>query len=187
MHALKPTRRELLVGLLGCAACGGGTSSGGSKTVGTTDCMSASDGGAQEYCLASRYRVRVPGGALLGVGEAVLLNVDDNTAVILARDAAGLYARSGICTHACCIVALCVDSRCDALTPSPDVCAATKIVQPAVSGGIVCPCHGSIFRLSDGTPVKGPARMPLPSYAAVADGDDAWVDTGVTVDPMVRS
>jgi Rieske Fe-S protein len=146
-----------------------------------------SDGGAREYCLTSSVQVLVPGGVHLKVGEALLVNANDNTAVILARDADGLYARSGICTHACCIVAICGDSSCRKLTPSPVACAPTEIVRPSATGGIVCPCHGSMFRLSDGTPTKGPARLPLPSYAAMPDGNDVWVDTGTIVDPTARS
>src|SRR5207245_1815513 len=145
-----------------------------------------SDSGAQEYCLLSAQRVRVAGGVALQNGEAVLVNADDNTAVILARDVEGLYARSAICTHACCIVALCESAACGRLTPSPKACEATAIVRPDAAQGIVCPCHGSTFSLLDGSVIKGPARKPLPAFAVIVDGDDAWVDTGRQVDPTAR-
>ena len=120
-------------------------------------------------------------------GEAVLANVDDNTAVIVARDDDGLFARSGICTHACCIVALCADASCGTLTPSPDTCEVTEVVRPDASEGIFCPCHGSTFRLSDGAVLTPPAVRALPSYQVTIDGPDAWVDTGVEVDPAERA
>jgi Rieske Fe-S protein len=151
-----------------------------------SDCIGDSDGGARPYCLLSTQRVRVAGGAKLRKGEAVLVNADDNTAVILARDAGGLYARSGICTHACCIVSLCDSAACGKLTPSPLACEATDIVKPDPNGGIVCPCHGSRFSLADGSVLNGPARTPLPAYEVTPDGEDAWVDTGRKVDPSAR-
>jgi Rieske Fe-S protein len=188
---MKTTRRELLLGLgstVICAGCGGGSSTSNQGDASTNlECSMSSDGGAREYCLLSALRVRVPAGAALRSGEAMLLNADDNTAVILARDDGGLYARSGICTHACCIVALCDDSSCGALTPTPLACASTDIVRPNPRDGVICPCHGSSFRLSDGSVVKGPARTPLPTYLAIVDGRDVIVDTGVIVHADVRA
>lgn len=174
-------RRELLVGLAACGACKGGDT--GPRGV----CTAPSAGSDALYCLVGAVKVLVPGGADLQAGEAILANVDDNTAVILARDDAGLYARSGICTHACCVVALCTDASCAALTSSPAACEATDIVRPDPASGVFCPCHGSTFRLSDGAALTEPARTPLPAYAVTVDGSDAWVDTGVLVEASVRS
>lgn len=185
---MKPSRRDFLLGMLACAACGktGSMRVASDGDAAPSDCAGESDGGARPYCLLSMQRIRVAGGAKLRKGQAVLVNADDNTAVILARDSGGLYARSGICTHACCIVSLCDSAACGKLTPSPVACQATKIVEPDPADGIVCPCHGSRFSLSDGSVVKGPARMPLPAYEVTPDGDDAWVDTGRKVDPSAR-
>jgi Rieske Fe-S protein len=58
--------------------------------------------------------------------------------VVLARDAAGIYAMSAVCTHAGC---------------------ATR----ASGGGLFCPCHGSLFD-QDGNVTRGPARSPLPHF-----------------------
>ena len=181
---MKATRREVLAGLLGCAACGAGGPAGsrGLRGDASPDCQTTSDGGAERYCLVSALRVRVPQGTLLGVGEALLFNVDDATAVILVRDERGLYARSAICTHACCVVALCGEADCASLTPTPDTCQTTPIVRPgAESGGVVCPCHGSVFRLSDGVALSGPAKTALPAYAVSVEGEDVWVDTAERV------
>ena len=193
---MKMQRRDVLFGLLGCAACGsvacaGGSSSsandGGINHANSGDCTLGSADAGRPYCLVSALRVRVPHGAALKVGDAQLVNADDNTAVILARDSAGLFARSAICTHACCIVALCKDASCSALTPSPTVCRSTTVVRPSPEQSAVCPCHGSTFRLSDGSVQSGPARRPLPAYAVSVEGDDAWVDTGLLVDATART
>ena len=120
------------------------------------------------------------------VGDALLWNVDDNNAVILARDEQGLYARSAICPHACCVVALCGDGNCKELTPSPPQCGSSRIIRADPAGGIVCPCHGSKFRLSDGAVLTGPAVANLRSYETITDGDDVLVDTGTEVDPALR-
>ncbi len=182
VHPLKATRRSLLAFASSCVACG---EQPGSDAV-AKECVEVTTGKAKRYCLLSSERVRVHSGATLQVGEAVLFNVDDNTAVILARDEQGLFARSAICPHACCIVALCSDMACDHLTPSPPTCGASAVVRPDPAGGVICPCHGSQFRLSDGAVLTGPARAPLRAYFAESDGEDAWVDTGTEVDPTTR-
>jgi Rieske Fe-S protein len=131
--------------------------------------------------------LKIPGGALLGVGQATLFNVDDNTAVILARDAAGLYAMSGICTHQCCLVALCDNASCTMLGTNPGECNATELGTPAATGdAIICPCHGSTFAIN-GAVNTGPATKPLPHYALTLVGEDAYVDTGHEVDPATRT
>jgi nitrite reductase/ring-hydroxylating ferredoxin subunit len=42
-------------------------------------------------------------------------------------------------------------------------------------GCLVCPWHGSTFREADGTLVRGPSTVPLPSYEARVRGDDVEV------------
>ncbi len=183
MNLSGPTRRQVLVGLVALPACSG-------KSADTADsaviCTTASTGADQTFCNVSALTVRIPGAAALTPGDALLANVDDNTAVILARDSAGFYARSGICTHACCIVALCTDATCSAFTTSPGACQTTQVVRPDPSGGIFCPCHGSTFALVDGSVTAAPARVALPSYAVTIDGNDVLVDTGTQVGPSAR-
>jgi Rieske Fe-S protein len=42
----------------------------------------------------------------------------------------------------------------------------------SVSGGTInCPCHGSHFSITDGSPQSGPARSPLKETAIIIEGD----------------
>ncbi len=183
-------RRRLLVGLAACAAplgCSGGRVE--SRKSGSLPCAAPSDGGAgQAYCLVDERRIRVAAAAALEVGQAMLTNIDDKTAVIVARDAQGFHALSAICTHACCLVSLCRRAGCGQVTSNPGECGTSEVVTiDETTAGIACPCHGSSFRLIDGTPATGPARRALPSYALTFDAQDAIVDTGRAVDPMARA
>ena len=169
------------------APVGCGTS-GNKRALGAPACASRSDGGATNaYCLVEPRVVRVTAARSLRAGDAVLTNIDDNTAVIVARDALGFHALSAICTHACCLVSLCRDSTCSDVTSNPGECGTSEIARANDSAtGIACPCHGSSFRLIDGSPTGGPARRALPSYAMAFDGNDALVDTARGADPGAR-
>jgi Rieske Fe-S protein len=175
MRAL--TRRELVVGLstLPLGACASDSAEPG--------CATPSSHGKPGYCLVEGVVVRVSAAASLGVGQAMLFTVDDDTAVIVARDERGWLARSAICTHSCCVVSLCGEDACTTLTSTPDGCGAAG---PRPLGLVLCPCHGSVFQLSDGAARNGPATVALPSLAVALDGDDALVDTGAVVDPITR-
>ncbi|MFC5910152.1 Rieske (2Fe-2S) protein, partial [Streptacidiphilus monticola] len=68
--------------------------------------------------------------------------------VVVTQPAAGQFkAFSAVCTHAGCTVG-------------------------SVSGGtIVCPCHGSKYKITDGSVVQGPAPRPLAEKSVtVANG-----------------
>ena len=68
--------------------------------------------------------------------------------VVLTQPSAGVIkAFSAVCTHQGCIV-------------------------EGVSGGTInCPCHGSAFKVADGSVAAGPAKRALPSVAVtVVDG-----------------
>ena len=187
MYAL--TRRETVRGL---AAFGAGCALLPSCTPASTDsagnadstCTEPTTGDDVGYCLVAAERVRVAGGTGLAVGSALLANVDDNTAVLVGRDAGGYYARSAICTHQCCIVALCSDTDCALPNPTPDAC---QQAGPSTGDHVLCPCHGSVFRISDGQPINGPAVEPLPAYSVALDGEDLLVDTAFIVDVITRA
>lgn len=68
--------------------------------------------------------------------------------VVVTQPEAGVVkAFSAICTHQGCAVS-------------------------QVSGGTIkCPCHGSAFRIADGSVATGPATRPLPAAKVTLDGD----------------
>jgi Rieske Fe-S protein len=65
--------------------------------------------------------------------------------VFIARDAAGVYAMTTICTHAGC-----------------------DLSSGVASDQITCPCHGSVFD-ANGNVISGPAPSPLVHYAVTID------------------
>ena len=140
-------------------------------------CNVTAKGPGLSYCLVENRELRVPGAAKLGVNKVLLVNLDDNTAAIIARDEKGLYALSAICTHQCCIVSLCSNGDCSTLETNPGNCAATQTAPLIRNGGaaFLCPCHGSAFT-ADGVPISGPAKTPLPYVTIRLEGDDVIVD-----------
>lgn len=44
------------------------------------------------------------------------------------------------------------------------------LVDQVSGAGISCPCHGSLFAVSDGAPLDGPARTPLTSRPVRVEG-----------------
>ena len=63
----------------------------------------------------------------------------DAERVVVTQPASGTYrAFSAVCTHVGCLL------------------------NQVADGTIDCPCHGSRFRITNGTVVTGPASAPLP-------------------------
>jgi len=125
----------------------------------------------------------VAGAASLGIGcgagggPAVVGNVSSlavgslqavsSDAIVLGRDAQGVYAMSAICTH----------SGCDMSGGQGTVSAS----------GIFCNCHGSAFD-ADGNVLQGPARSALEHYAVTIDGaGQITVDTSQVVAAATRT
>jgi len=75
--------------------------------------------------------------------------------VVVARDANGVYAMSGVCTHAGCLMG---DTA------------------RTIEAGLSCPCHGSAFD-GDGNVTRGPAAAPLQHYQVTIAADGS-----ITVD-----
>ena len=67
--------------------------------------------------------------------------------IVITQPTAGSFkAFSAVCTHQGCIVG-------------------------SVSGGTInCPCHGSQFRITDGSVAAGPAPSPLPAVSIKVQG-----------------
>ncbi|MGY1948711.1 Rieske (2Fe-2S) protein [Nocardia asiatica] len=70
----------------------------------------------------------------------------DRATVITQPNPGEFHAFSAICTHQGCSV---TDIR---------------------DGLIACPCHGSRFRITDGSPERGPAREPLDGRETRVEG-----------------
>jgi nitrite reductase/ring-hydroxylating ferredoxin subunit len=72
-----------------------------------------------------------------------------NEQVVVTQPAAGEFkAFSAVCTHQGCIVS-------------------------TVSNGTInCPCHGSKFKIGDGSVARGPASQALPSQAITVAGTE---------------
>jgi len=86
--------------------------------------------------------------------------------VVVGRDASGIYAMSGVCTHAGCLL--------------PEGAG-------TIAAGLGCPCHGSAFDGS-GNVTHGPASRPLQHYAvAIADDGSLTVDGSQPVASSTRT
>ncbi|GAA2599521.1 hypothetical protein GCM10010399_32800 [Dactylosporangium fulvum] len=74
--------------------------------------------------------------------------VFEDQKIVVTQPTAGTFkCFTAVCTHAGCVVG-------------------------DVSGGTInCPCHGSKFKVADGSVAEGPAKKPLAAVAITVDGD----------------
>ena len=75
--------------------------------------------------------------------------------VAVARSGASLYAFSDICTHRHCNLSM--GGEIDGTT-------------------IQCECHGSIFDMTDGSVVQGPATDPIDTFPVSDEGGDLRIE-----------
>ncbi|MDH6127471.1 Rieske (2Fe-2S) protein [Kitasatospora sp. GP82] len=159
-----PTRRAMLCGTAGIggaaalALCGcSSPASTGSAAMGTDDAStptamgsSASDDAAGSPASSGAADPSMSsGGTILGQAMDVPVGggmVFPAAKVVVTQASAGQYkAFSAVCTHKGCTVS-------------------------SVSGGLIkCPCHGSAFKIADGSVAEGPASSPLPSVPVKVD------------------
>jgi Rieske Fe-S protein len=138
-------------GLAGLAACGDGSTGtngspyGGGAAAPATSAPASGAGDATTGPAAGATPLIAL--ADVPVGSAASATTADGKPVIVAQPTAGTaVAFSAICTHRGCTVA------------------------PAGSE-LKCPCHGSVYKASDGSNVSGPAPRPLDKVAVkVVDG-----------------
>ncbi|MEV0132366.1 Rieske (2Fe-2S) protein [Dactylosporangium sp. NPDC050688] len=149
-----PTRRTLLAGvgaagltaaLTGCAAYGDtGTDTAAPAPAGDTGGGTGVTGAAG-------------GGAPAGGGGGFAKTSDipvgggkvfEDQKIVVTQPTAGQFkCFTAVCTHAGCVVG-------------------------DVSGGTInCPCHGSKFKVADGSVANGPASKALKAVAIKVDGD----------------
>ena len=82
------------------------------------------------------------------VGDTATGKANGRTIVVFRPEDRSVVAYDATCTHAGCMVA------------------------PA-GPSFECPCHGSVFKGSDGSVITGPARRPLMPLTTAIDGD--WI------------
>jgi nitrite reductase/ring-hydroxylating ferredoxin subunit len=75
--------------------------------------------------------------------------------IAVARVDGRLFAFSDICTHRACNLAM--GGEIDGTT-------------------IQCECHGSIFEMTDGSVVQGPAEEPVDTFAVSDEGGDLRIE-----------
>ncbi|MBF4162054.1 Rieske (2Fe-2S) protein [Nocardioides acrostichi] len=149
-------RRQALSGLAGAglalpllAACGSGgdeSASDSTPTGMTTSDSSGSSGSSDSSGSDGSDGTALVSASDVPVGSGVILS--DPGVVVTQPTEGDFKAFSVTCTHQGCPV--------------------TSIS----SDGIVCPCHGSVFAISDGAPTAGPAPSALASVAIdVKDGE----------------
>jgi len=128
--------------LLCCAAAVLATGGAGAALTG---CSSSSDSGSGESSGQAAGPVEVGAASEVPVGGG---KVYREQKIVVTQPAEGQYkAFSAKCTHAGCIV------------------------DQVKNAQIACPCHGSMFSITDGSVKDGPAPSPLAEYkVAVQDG-----------------
>ncbi|MET7394439.1 Rieske (2Fe-2S) protein [Dactylosporangium sp. NPDC005572] len=138
--------------MAGCAAYGDTGTSGSTGTdAGTTGGGAGGTTGADAGAGASTGN----GGGGGGTGFAKTSDIPvgggkvfENEKIVVTQPTAGTFkCFTAICTHAGCVVG-------------------------DVSGGTInCPCHGSKFKVADGSVAGGPAKKALAAVAIKVDGD----------------
>lgn len=140
-------RRTLLAaGAAGAAAlvgCGDGDESGSASEQPTSAAPGTTEPGTGS--------TSAPAGEELAKTSAIPVDggrIFDTEKVVVTQPEKGEFkAFSAICTHQRCLV------------------------RTIAAGTIDCPCHGSKFRITDGSVAEGPATTPLPEKQIAISGD----------------
>jgi len=135
-----------VLAVAGCATYS--NSQGGAQNTAANAAPTGTAGGSSAQAAgapnagASGTAVGPAGGVPVGGGK-----IFADQAVVVTQPTAGTFkAFSAICTHQGCTV-------------------------NEVSGGTInCPCHGSKFKIADGSVANGPAKRALPAKQVTNDG-----------------
>ncbi|CAM5561010.1 Rieske (2Fe-2S) protein [Streptomyces narbonensis] len=136
----------------GCGSDGGGDGGTESTAPATPDTSAAPSAPATSATPeASATSATATGAAPLARTSEIPLGggtVFTGEKVVVTQPAAGEFkAFSAVCTHQGCLV------------------------NKVANGTIDCPCHGSKFRIADGSVAAGPAPRPLPAEQINVSGD----------------
>ncbi|MDH6612382.1 nitrite reductase/ring-hydroxylating ferredoxin subunit/uncharacterized membrane protein [Streptomyces sp. SAI-208] len=134
------------LGLLGLAAVGSGGMLGGHLAYRQAAGVNHTE--AVPHVVADRWH-RIGAVDDFPAGRPVRRNVDDVPVVVVREPGGAIHALADRCSHL-----------------------AGPLSEGTVSDGCVeCPWHGSVFRLSDGLNVRGPALAPQPAFdTRITDG-----------------
>ena len=156
------TASAAVLAVAGCATYGSNSSpapastgAAGSAAAGATG-ATGSAGAASSPAEAAGDAAKAPAaaapaaGTVVGTASSVPVGggkIFEDQSVVVTQPSAGTFkAFSAICTHQGCTVS-------------------------SVSGGTInCPCHGSKFKIADGSVASGPAKRPLPGKQVTASG-----------------
>ena len=115
----------------------------------------ASGMASQPSSSASAKNGSMPTGTLLGTASDVPVGggmVYTAAKVVVTQPSKGEYkAFSAVCTHVGCLC------------------------NQVAAGTINCPCHGSKFKITDGSVVAGPAPAPLPAKTVTVTGGQVYL------------
>ncbi|QTD97627.1 Rieske (2Fe-2S) protein [Streptomyces cyanogenus] len=130
---------------LGCVGCGGKDGGGATASASSApDSVSASASAAGQDAAATGGTVLARTGDIPEGGGMVFTA---QKVVVTQPKKGDFKAFSAVCTHQGCMVNAVAD------------------------GTIDCPCHGSRFRIDDGSVAHGPATRPLPERSITVDGN----------------
>lgn len=137
--------------LSGCGADGGSDASGASGAQ--NDAQGGAQNGGQGNPSGTTGGAAAPGGGQVLARTADIPvgggKVFKDQKVVVTQPAAGQFkAFSATCTHQGCLVGSVKDEN------------------------IVCPCHQSLFKISDGSVAGGPASRPLAPAKITVQGDN---------------
>jgi Rieske Fe-S protein len=138
------TRRTVLAGAAGLSAAAM-LAACGDKAAEDAARSTASEAASRAGEVASKAASALGAAADIPVGGGKVF--PDQKVVVTQPTAGSFKAFSAVCTHQACLV-----NKVD-------------------NGVIACPCHGSSYKVSDGSVVTGPATAPLPGASVkIEDG-----------------
>ncbi|GGS71198.1 Rieske (2Fe-2S) protein [Streptomyces cinerochromogenes] len=145
---------------LGCVGCGG--KDGGEAAPATASMTASSAPPAAEEASPAAEETTPVAEEASHAGRVLALTGDipvgggkvfKKEKVVVTQPEKGKFkAFSAVCTHQGCTV------------------------NEVADGTIDCPCHGSRFRITDGSVVHGPATRPLEKRSVAVDGNSVHVD-----------